>query len=68
MNPSSASTAPTVQKSWRCLPTEALLAPPSRPPGQILVSKGLVDTLSLAVAAVVRHEAPHLMHDARAGV
>lgn len=47
------------------LPTESLLAlSVGGRPGQIVVSQGLVDTLSPAeLAAVVRHEAAHLDHD-----
>ena len=47
------------------LPTDALLAlSVGGRPGQIVVSQGLVDTLSAAeLAAVVRHEAAHLDHD-----
>jgi Zn-dependent protease with chaperone function len=46
------------------LPTEELIAlSVSGPPGQIVVSQGLVDTLSPAeLTAVVRHEAAHLHH------
>lgn len=46
------------------LPTDALIAlSVGGRPGQIVVSQGLVDTLSPAeLAAVVRHEAAHLEH------
>ena len=47
------------------LPTDAVLAlSVGGRPGQILVSEGLVDTLSPAeLAAVIRHEAAHLDHN-----
>ena len=47
------------------LPTDALIAlSVGGRPGQIVVSQGLIDTLSDdELAAVVRHEAAHLEHD-----